>query len=61
MASRNNGGNEFGGFRSPRVEQYNEPIDEYRDTLLGRERGIQGDHNSCYLDSTLFAMFSFSR
>ncbi|XP_040359205.1 uncharacterized protein LOC115313525 isoform X5 [Ixodes scapularis] len=26
--------------------------------LVGRERGIQGHHNSCYLDATLFAMFS---
>lgn len=25
---------------------------------MGRERGIQGHHNSCYLDATLFAMFS---
>jgi len=26
--------------------------------LCGKERGIQGHHNSCYLDATLFAMFS---
>lgn len=23
-------------------------------------RGIQGHHNSCYLDATLFAMFTFT-
>lgn len=26
--------------------------------LLGKSRGIQGHNNSCYLDATLFAMFS---
>jgi len=29
--------------------------------LSGRNRGVQGHQNSCYLDATLFAMFSFSR
>ena len=33
----------------------------YDTSLLGRHRGIQGHYNSCYLDSTLFAMFSFTR
>ena len=28
--------------------------------LSGRNRGIQGHQNSCYLDATLFAMFSFT-
>ncbi|PAA55907.1 hypothetical protein BOX15_Mlig027790g3, partial [Macrostomum lignano] len=28
------------------------------DNLVGRNRGVQGHHNSCYLDSTLFAMFA---
>jgi len=27
----------------------------------GRNRGVQGHQNSCYLDAMLFAMFSFSR
>lgn len=27
-------------------------------SLCGKNRGIQGHHNSCYLDATLFAMFS---
>ncbi|KPM04948.1 ubiquitin carboxyl-terminal hydrolase CYLD-like protein [Sarcoptes scabiei] len=28
--------------------------------FTGKNRGIQGHHNSCYLDATLFAMFSFT-
>ena len=28
--------------------------------LTGRSKGIQGHQNSCYLDATLFAMFSFT-
>ncbi|XP_072936896.1 ubiquitin carboxyl-terminal hydrolase CYLD isoform X2 [Epargyreus clarus] len=28
--------------------------------LEGKNRGIQGHHNSCYLDATLFAMFTFT-
>ena len=28
--------------------------------LWGRNRGIQGHQNSCYLDATLFTMFSFT-
>ncbi len=27
---------------------------------LGKHKGIQGHHNSCYMDSTLFSMFAFS-
>ena len=26
----------------------------------GRERGIQGEHNSCYIDATLFGLFALS-
>ena len=29
--------------------------------VSGRNRGIQGNQNSCYLDATLFAMFAFTR
>ncbi|XP_013182890.2 ubiquitin carboxyl-terminal hydrolase CYLD isoform X2 [Amyelois transitella] len=29
-------------------------------SLAGKNRGIQGHHNSCYLDATLFAMFTFT-
>ena len=27
---------------------------------IGNERGIQGHHNSCYLDSTVFGLFALS-
>lgn len=29
-------------------------------SIFGKNRGIQGHHNSCYLDATLFSMFSFT-
>lgn len=28
--------------------------------LCGKFKGIQGHHNSCYLDVTLFSMFAFT-
>ena len=28
--------------------------------VCGKQRGIQGHHNSCYLDATLFSMFYFT-
>uniref|UniRef100_A0A1I8I4G9 USP domain-containing protein n=1 Tax=Macrostomum lignano TaxID=282301 RepID=A0A1I8I4G9_9PLAT len=34
------------------------PSSQTLDNLVGRNRGVQGHHNSCYLDSTLFAMFA---
>ncbi|KAF5282823.1 hypothetical protein FQR65_LT02820 [Abscondita terminalis] len=30
------------------------------EAVCGKFRGIQGHHNSCYLDATLFAMFTFT-
>ena len=27
---------------------------------IGKIKGIQGQHNSCYIDATLFGMFAFS-
>ena len=36
------------------------PPSKFENVKTGRMRGIQGHHNSCYLDSTLFAMFAFS-
>eukprot|EP00794_Sanderia_malayensis_P018788 gene18788-20679_t len=36
------------------------PVEKIEDMPIGQMRGIQGHHNSCYLDSTLFAMFAFS-
>ncbi|XP_021952606.1 ubiquitin carboxyl-terminal hydrolase CYLD isoform X2 [Folsomia candida] len=38
-----------------------QPIrEEDVDRINGRQKGIQGHRNSCYLDATLFSMFSFS-
>lgn len=34
---------------------------DHLQTICGKFRGIQGHHNSCYLDATLFSMFAFSR
>jgi hypothetical protein len=31
------------------------------ENMCGKYRGIQGHHNSCYLDATLFSMFTFTR
>lgn len=33
---------------------------EQLDAICGEFKGIQGHHNSCYLDATLFAMFTFT-
>ncbi|KAJ8866120.1 hypothetical protein PR048_033644, partial [Dryococelus australis] len=30
------------------------------EAICGKNRGIQGHHNSCYLDATLFSMFTFT-
>ena len=51
---------DFGGIECPTVPGFEQPIQDYQN-LLGRNRGIQGHQNSCYLDATLFAMFSFTR
>lgn len=36
------------------------PINRDLDKICGKNRGIQGHHNSCYLDATLFSMFAFT-
>ena len=51
---------DFGGIDCPAVPGFQEPIQDFA-SLIGRNRGIQGHQNSCYLDATLFAMFSFTR
>lgn len=40
-----------------------EPINQADNlhTLCGKYKGIQGHNNSCYLDATLFSMFTFTR
>lgn len=52
----------FGDLDCPSVPGFQPPIrpdDMFK--LFGRNRGIQGHQNSCYLDATLFSMFSFTR
>ena len=63
-AGSNGGGlhGEFGDMDCPVVPGFHAPI-KIDDLMVfcGRNRGIQGHQNSCYLDATLFAMFSFTR
>ncbi|XP_014298448.1 ubiquitin carboxyl-terminal hydrolase CYLD isoform X1 [Microplitis demolitor] len=35
-------------------------VEEGLENICGKYRGIQGHHNSCYLDATLFSMFAFT-
>lgn len=50
----------FGSIDCPTVSGDVPPLSTQEDlnALCGKNRGIQGHHNSCYLDATLFAMFS---
>ena len=50
----------FGSIDCPTVTGDVAPLSspEELQALCGKNRGIQGHHNSCYLDATLFAMFS---
>ncbi len=53
---------DFGDMECPVVPGFHAPIKVSDvEQLCGRNRGIQGHQNSCYLDATLFAMFSFTR
>ncbi|KAI5737521.1 hypothetical protein M8J76_014361 [Diaphorina citri] len=53
---------EFGGKECPIIPGAVAPINVERDieNYCGKFCGIQGHHNSCYLDATLFAMFTFT-
>lgn len=51
---------DFGGIEWKPVEGYVPPPGKITENLIGRFRGIQGDHNSCYMDGTLYSMFAFS-
>lgn len=53
----------FGNIECPIVRGDVSPLRTSKDlaALCGKNRGIQGHHNSCYLDATLFAMFSWTR
>uniref|UniRef100_A0A7N6AGX8 ubiquitinyl hydrolase 1 n=1 Tax=Anabas testudineus TaxID=64144 RepID=A0A7N6AGX8_ANATE len=50
----------FAEWGSERVEEHTPPVDgdEARELYQGWKRGIQGHLNSCYLDATLFSLFS---
>uniref|UniRef100_A0A336MFB2 ubiquitinyl hydrolase 1 n=1 Tax=Culicoides sonorensis TaxID=179676 RepID=A0A336MFB2_CULSO len=54
----------FGQVDCPIVEGSVPPLKiikpEDLDALCGKFKGIQGHHNSCYLDATLFSMFTFT-
>ncbi|XP_036391221.1 ubiquitin carboxyl-terminal hydrolase CYLD isoform X2 [Megalops cyprinoides] len=52
----------FGGYLSEVVHENTPPRTEEDglEVMVGKKKGIQGHYNSCYLDSTLFCLFSFS-
>lgn len=45
---------DFGSLESPIVKENVPPPLMLSRDMIGKRRGIQGHHNSCYLDSTLF-------
>lgn len=45
---------DFGSLESPIVKENIPPSLLLSRDMIGKKRGIQGHHNSCYLDSTLF-------
>ncbi|CAL1538479.1 unnamed protein product [Lymnaea stagnalis] len=55
---------DFGGPSTPDLPGDVPPPDILTDTdlklICGKNKGIQGHHNSCYLDATLFSMFYFT-
>lgn len=55
-------GNYFGGPETQDVPGKISPPEslDIQNEVCGKEKGIQGHHNSCYLDATLFAMFYFT-
>ncbi|XP_078337442.1 ubiquitin carboxyl-terminal hydrolase CYLD-like isoform X3 [Crassostrea virginica] len=65
-ARRNSGlSNNFGSMETPDVIGSISPPDsltvkQIELDVCGKQKGIQGHHNSCYLDATLLAMFYFT-
>lgn len=55
---------EFGSQTTPDLDGDIPPPEIFSDSdfrlVCGKNRGIQGHHNSCYLDATLFCMFYFT-
>lgn len=51
----------FGDLKTPDISEVVQPPQEFDSELLcGKNKGIQGHHNSCYLDVVLFSMFYFT-
>ncbi|XP_066579035.1 ubiquitin carboxyl-terminal hydrolase CYLD [Amia ocellicauda] len=52
----------FADWVSERVEEHTPPLqgEEARERFSGWKKGIQGNCNSCYLDASLFCLFSFN-
>lgn len=50
----------FGSLPSPDVKGIMMPPKTLEEKQCGNMRGLQGHHNSCYLDATLYSMFAFS-
>lgn len=65
-ARRNSGvSNNFGSMETPDVLGNISPpvsldVKQIEQEVCGKQKGIQGHHNSCYLDATLLAMFYFT-
>jgi len=51
---------DFGSLPSPEYKGITMPPKILEDKQCGTMRGLQGHHNSCYLDATLYSMFAFS-
>ncbi|XP_071823939.1 uncharacterized protein [Apostichopus japonicus] len=51
---------DFGGKDCEPVEGQVEPPKNVELYQVGMFKGIQGDHNSCYMDVTLFSMFAYN-
>lgn len=63
-SSKSDAGQMFGHKDCPIVEGSVAPLNIFQpddlDAICGKFKGIQGHHNSCYLDATLFSMFTFT-
>lgn len=51
---------DFGGMECPIIPGHHPPHRGTAKDMHGRNKGIQGHQNSCYLDATLFSMFCFT-
>ncbi|KAL1381041.1 hypothetical protein pipiens_013750 [Culex pipiens pipiens] len=63
-SSKSEAGQMFGAKDCPIVVGSVAPLNILKpddlDAICGKFKGIQGHHNSCYLDATLFSMFTFT-